>query len=312
MRRRSAVRQNLRRFAPPRRLVAVLRAAGIRGWRRGQRLPLPRWNEEGRVQNADDGGRWAESGGPEGLTTEDAECTEFGRRAAGFLLCALGELCGSNSASVVWPQPSAHGAPGLPVPAGAAGGVRRRLLLARVSCPLHAAEGAPGVLGREDRCEPGARPADRPGVARGGLAGAARVGACAGDAAARADAGAAAAGGGVGLWPPSPRSSHCALRYAAGGGCRRPLIAGGYSEGRIDALTRIATGRGGRSADERSRWLSGCAAQLRRGRLQRSRLQGYQCSPCGRTSSSGRSRDRRPETGDRIAARESSATFRLS
>jgi DNA mismatch endonuclease (patch repair protein) len=34
------------------RLVALLRAAGIGGWRRGQRLPLPRQNEEGRVQSA--------------------------------------------------------------------------------------------------------------------------------------------------------------------------------------------------------------------------------------------------------------------
>ena len=44
-------------------LVALLRAAGIRGWRRGVRLPLPRQNEEGRVQKADDGGRTTEGGG---------------------------------------------------------------------------------------------------------------------------------------------------------------------------------------------------------------------------------------------------------
>ena len=33
------------------RLVALLRAAGITGWRRGQRLPLPRQSDECRVQN---------------------------------------------------------------------------------------------------------------------------------------------------------------------------------------------------------------------------------------------------------------------
>ena len=34
------------------RVVALLRAAGITGWRRGQRLQLPSQNEEGRVRNA--------------------------------------------------------------------------------------------------------------------------------------------------------------------------------------------------------------------------------------------------------------------
>ena len=34
------------------RVVALLRAAGIGGWRRGQRLELPSQNEEGRVRNA--------------------------------------------------------------------------------------------------------------------------------------------------------------------------------------------------------------------------------------------------------------------
>ncbi len=32
--------------------MARIRAAGICGWRRGVRLPLPRQNEEGRVQNS--------------------------------------------------------------------------------------------------------------------------------------------------------------------------------------------------------------------------------------------------------------------
>ena len=43
----------------------------------------------------------------EGLTTEDTERTEFGQRVSGFLLCALGALCGSKPSSVVCCRSSA-------------------------------------------------------------------------------------------------------------------------------------------------------------------------------------------------------------
>lgn len=74
-----------------------------------------------------------------------------------------------------------------------------RLLLAWLPAAFPQAEIPPGVLGREDRTQQGAGPAGGAGVARGGLEGAARLGARAEEAGAAAGAPAQGAGQGAGM-----------------------------------------------------------------------------------------------------------------
>ena len=147
------------------RLVALLRAGGITGWRRGYRLRLRGQTTDNGRRKPDGGGRTADGGvrmaaerqrnasgvgkdSPPGARRQDL------RGQKRLELCALPALRGSNPSSVFRGLSSAYRAAGLRVPEGAAGGVRRRLLLARVPTALHAAEGATGVLGREDRRQP--------------------------------------------------------------------------------------------------------------------------------------------------------------
>ena len=68
-------------------------------------------------------------------------------------------------------------AAGLRVSGAAAGGVRRRLLLARVSAARHVVEGQRAILAGEDRAQPGARPGGEPRTAPPRLAGAPHPGA---------------------------------------------------------------------------------------------------------------------------------------